>query len=262
MKKKLALFGSPLLMLVTSGAAVANMNFMDCCPSFYAGADAQLRHMPFQKDFGGNILKKNYPQGNFFAGFKLNNCIGIEAGYEVSKKKTGNRVHSPADLIFGTTIEPLDPPFLVGISETSHASTRINGWNLNLVGFMPVWCEEYNLNLIGSVGLAQLRLKTHNRRTTRETVTLYDPITDAAIGLADEVTVTNAAYNKRKVVLRLGAGVQHMLTECFGVRVLVNWENTAKLRAQGRRPDTGLTLSSVSRLKNSFNYGLGVFTTF
>lgn len=260
MKNKLALFATPLVMLATTGTAVANMN-MDCCPSFYLGADAQLRHMPFQKDFGGNILKKNYPQGNFFAGFKFNNCIGIEAGYEVTKKKSGNKLHAPSDFIFGTTIEPLNPPDLVAISERSRASSRIHGWNLNLVGFLPVWCEEYNLSLLGSVGLAQLKLKTRHTRTTTETVTVFDD-TETAIGTANEVFIGNRAYNKRKVVLRLGAGIQHMLTECFGLRVLVNWENTNKLRTQGRNLENGLTVSSVARLKNSFNYGLGVFTTF
>jgi hypothetical protein len=249
-------------MIATTGTAVANMNVMDCCPSFYVGADAQVRHMPFQKDFGGNVLKKNYPQGNFFAGFKFNDCIGIEAGYEVSKKKSGNRVHAPTDSVFGTSTEPLDPPFLVGISETSHAHSKIQGWNLNLVGFLPVWCEEYHLSLLGSVGLAQLKHKTRNRLTTTETVTIFDAETDEPIGVRNDVFIGNTNYNKRKVVLRLSGGIQHMLTDCFGIRALVNWENTSKLHAQGRSVERRVRVDSIARAKNSFIYGLGVFTVF
>lgn len=262
MKKKLALLASPLVLLL-SGTAVANMNFMDCwCPSFYAGADAQARYMPFQKDFGGNILNKNYPQGNFFAGFKLNNCIGIEAGYEVSKKKVGNKIHAPTDLVFGTTVEPVDPPAIVGIRDISHTTSRINGWNLNLVGFLPVCCEEYNLSLIGSVGLTHLKMKVSNRRTNTITASVFDPITGQPSSFEDILDLTNRKYNKTKTVLRLSGGIQHMLCECFGVRVMVNWENTAKLSTRGRDIESNLLQKSIVRAKNSFNYGLGVFTTF
>lgn len=261
MKKKLALLASPLVLLFTTDTVVANMSFMDCCPSFYAGADAQARYMPFQKDFGGNILNKNYPQGNFFAGFKLNNCIGIEAGYEVSKKKSGTRIHAPTDLVFGTTVEPLDPPAIVGIRDISRASSKIYGWNLNLVGFLPVWCEEYNVSLIGSVGLAYLKMKVSNRRSNTITTTVFDPV-DQRIGLEDIQDFTHRKYNKSKTVLRLSGGIQHMLSECFGLRLMVNWENTSKLRARGRDVETNLLGQSIARAKNSFNYGLGIFTAF
>jgi hypothetical protein len=50
-------------------------------PEFYIGADAQVRNMRFEPNYGGNIYKREYPQSNVYIGVKGNEYIGIEAGF-------------------------------------------------------------------------------------------------------------------------------------------------------------------------------------
>ncbi len=253
MKKKLALLVTPLVMLAT-GTAVANTNMMGCCLSPYLGVDAQIRHMPFQKDFGGNVLKKNYPQGNFFAGLRLD-YFGLEAGYTVSKKKHGTRNNVNGAPVFGVAPAPLGPLEL-STTQIHRATSRIHGWNFNLMGYLPIFCPENHVELVGGVGISQFKHRAH--RTLSATSVFEGDVP----GTTDiELDVVNTHFNKRKAVLRLTGGIQHMLTDCFGIRALVNWENTAKLRIQGRDDETG-ERGFLARTKNSFNYGLGVFTNF
>ena len=247
-------------MLATAGTAAADM---DLCLTPYVGVDAQIRHMPFQKDFGGNVLKKNYPQGNFFAGLKFNDYVGIEAGYEVSKKKSATKTHNNSDVIFGNRVIQEDP-FTTVTSIKSDASSKIHGWNLNLVGFLPILCDDNSLQLIGSVGLAQLKLKSKNLVTFSTSSEDLDPSSGNVI-FTPNTTTTLSSYQKRKVVLRIGTGVQHMITDCIGIRGLVTWENTSKLNAKPKSSNgapTILPASEKAKTKNSFQYGLGIFTVF
>ena len=257
MKKRLGLLASPLIMLSVAGTAMADM---DLCLTPYVGVDAQIRHMPFQKNFGGNVLKKNYPQGNFFAGLKFNQYVGVEFGYEASKKKSRKVTHDNSDIVFGEPLEQVDPPFLLGIDHASHSSSKINGWNANLVGFFPILCEDNSLQLIGSIGVAQLKLKAKNTLSVTE-VTSID-VAGIIPGTETEIHPFNTHFTKKKAVLRLSGGIQNMITDCIGIRALVTWENTAKLKGKGKRIEIGEATFSVVKPKNSFNYSLGIFTSF
>ena len=253
-KKTLALFVPSLLMLAAAGTATADM---DLCLTPYVGVDAQIRHMPFQKDFGGNVLKKNYPQGNFFAGLKFNDYVGIEAGYEVSKKKSRSVKHNNSDIVFGKPLEQNEPPFIPSVENISYGTSKIYGWNANLMGFLPIFCEDNSLQLIGSVGIAQLKIKSKNELKSLETTATLDSITEEINGSTQNTIIFNMHYKKRKAVLRLSSGIQNMITDCIGIRALVTWENTAKLRVT-----TGTKVFNTEKPKNSFKYGLGIFTSF
>lgn len=242
-KKQLALLTAPVILLAAAGTAVADMDFG--CLTPYVGVDAQMRHMGYQKQFGGNSLKKNYPQGNFFAGLKFNDCVGVELGYEISTKKSHSRTLPNTDVVFGRTIN-FAPPFT--FTSTSTASSKIHGWNLNLVGYLPVLCEDNSLSLIGSVGVAQLKVRAHTKIRT----TVFEP------GETPVFTDANLHFHKSKAVLRLAGGAQYMMTECIGVRGLVTWENTSKFKMHRLRE----TARFVAKPKNTFIYGLGVFTQF
>lgn len=245
MKKQLALLTAPVFMLATAGTAVADFDFG--CLTPYVGVDAQMRHMGFHKRFGGNVLKTTHPQGNFFAGLKFNDCVGIELGYEVSTKKSRSRTLNNADTLFGGPLEQSTQALTV--TNSIHASSKIHGWNLNLVGYYPLPVCDDNLSLIGSVGFAQLKLRTHGALRIRG----VDAVTRTT--LVDQ-TVSVGRSHKSKAVLRLAGGAQYMMTECFGVRALVTWENTSKFKNHHRRNTTNLRLVKP---KNSFIYGLGVF---
>lgn len=244
MKKELTLLSTPLIMLAAAGSANAGMSF---CLTPYAGVDAQVRHMSFQKKFGGNVLKKNYPEGNFFAGLKFNDYIGIEAGYEVSKKKSRANPLNNTDIVLGAGL--INDPL---VTYKNSASTKIHGWNLNLSGYLPIFCEDNSLNLIGSVGLAQLKLRIRERLT----LTIQEP---GETPVSFERNVHLLKHNKHKAVLRLAGGAQYMITDCVGVRGLVTFENTSKLKT----PGISSTHSAlIAKPKNTFIYGLGIFTSF
>ena len=270
MKKKLALLATPLMMFSLADSAIAGIDCMDLCLTPYVGADAQMRHMGFEKDFGGNALKKNYPQGNFFAGLKFNQYVGVEFGYEASKKKPRSVTHNNSDIVFGSPLQQGEPTDL-GFDDTSHSSSKINGWNTNLVGFLPIFCEDNSLQLIGSVGVAQLKIRSKNSLKNVLVITTFDPNTGEPNGTQSITTIGNRDFTKRKAVLRISSGIQNMITDCIGIRALVTWENTAKLKAHGKlisltENGTSIALSEtirrISKPKNSFNYGLGIFTSF
>lgn len=246
MKKPWTLLAAPLVMCAVSNNAFAGL---DCCFTPYVGADAQIRHMEFKRNLGGNALKKNYPQGNFFAGLKLNECVGVELGYTIAGKKSRTVKHNNSDIVFGLPLEQ-PTPLVPAINSVTHNASKVDGWNLNLVGFYPILCEDNSLQLIGSIGVTQLKIRTKN-------------ITEATFVSSTVVTETDHIhFKKRKAVLRLSGGVQNMLTDCIGIRALVTWENSAKLSVHGKDINTAQVTRFIAKPENSFSYGLGVFTVF
>lgn len=257
-KKKLGLWVSPLIMLTAAGTAMADIDF---CFAPYAGVDAQIRHLDFKKNFGGNALKKNYPQGNFFAGFKFHEYVGLEFGYTVSEKKTAHVRHDNADIVFGAPLAQ-PRPLIPSVGSSSHSSAKIKGWNANVVGFFPILCEDDSLQLLGSIGVAQLKVKIKHTLTT--TFNAIDGTQDIDIIDTDLLNSTpNKKFHKKyKPLLRISGGIQNMLTNCIGVRALVTWENTAKLKTAGRDVASGVTTLTMIKPKSSVNYGLGIFWSF
>ncbi len=260
-----ATFAKPILFTVTlfMSTHVLGSEWWDCCCGLdaYAGIDAQMRHMPFQKNFGGNILKRRYPEGNVFAGMKFNDYVGIEAGYEFSKKQHSTKTHQVGEVVFGLPIPPPEPE-LSSITYVSRASSKVNGFNLNLIGFLPILCEEYHTQLIGSVGIATLKTRIRNALTTTS-VELIETILNPSGVPFTTVKPDNSLYKKRKTLFRMTAGIQYM-TNCFiGIRGLVTWENTAQLKTRGKEIETGqISVGDFAKPKKSLVYGLGVFRHF
>jgi len=227
--KKLALLATPALILAAS-AATANHGW-GVMP--YVGADAEWRHMNFQNGFGDNLFRHDYPQGNLYAGLKFNDYVAVEAGYEATARKT-RAVTLGAGSLSGGAVLPLNVQF--------HSTGQIKGPHANLVGFLPL-CDQYRLELIGMVGVA--RLKANFVRT-------------AVASNGTAISPSYTTFIKRKSVLRLGGGIQQMITECWGIRAMLKWENTKKLDRMGAIENS---LASL-RPKNSFIYSLGTFLTF
>lgn len=220
-------------------------------PTPYVGIDAQMRHMSFDRGFGRHIFKKHYPQGNVFVGLKFKDCVALELGYEFSKTQRHAKNYYTGDVVFGFAI-PTPAPFVLSNTQGSHASSKISGWNLNLVGFYPILCGDNNLTLVGSIGAARLKARTREVFTT------------AIVVPAETITLSNTFnYKRHKTVLKIGGGLQHMMSDCLGVRALINWENTSKLHAKGKDAVTRrLATPRMAKLKNSFTYGLGAFMPF
>jgi hypothetical protein len=232
----------------------------------YIGMDAQVRHIKFKHNFGQNILKYRYPQGNFFGGFMLNSHLGIEGGYQFSKKQYTSRIDKPNDIILGFPLTDFAYSPYRTDDNRSNAYSKINGWNLNLIGTLPIPHTESNFQLIGSIGASHLQLKAKN--TLTHTRTIVFPMLDAPIV---DTYVHPVHFKKRKTVLRLSGGFQYKTTDSIGFRVLLGWENTAKLEAKAQtRSVAKYTVYSARRLralsrakpKNSIHYGVGIFFVF
>lgn len=256
MKRALALTLFSTASIISTYASAG----LDICLDAYAGVDAQIRRMHFQKNFGGNVLQHRYPQANVFAGVKFNDYVGIEAGYEFTKKQRSTRTHRVGEVVFGELIPPNDPIFL-SVTHTSRASSKLNGANVNLVMFLP-FCEQYNTQFIGSMGMAYLKSRVRNIFTTTSVSAEFDDAGDL-IGTTTVADAVTHDYKKRKYVPRISAGLQHITDCCVGIRLLATWENTAKLKNHGKDALTGTRHpDDISKPDKSWQIGLGVFTPF
>lgn len=230
MKKTLALLAAPAVLLAAS--AVMAENHWGVTP--YVGADAEWRHMNFQKGFGNNLFNHDYPQGNVYVGVQFNEYLAVEGGYEATERKTRTSNFRTGDTIAGLLLDEPNTTFQY------NSTAQIKGLHANLIGSLTI-CELYRLKLIGLVGFARLKANLTRART----------LTD---GLSDPAFLN---FKARKSVLRLGAGLQHMINCNWGVRAMVKWEESKKLKMIGIEN----ALTSI-KPKNSFIYSIGAFYTF
>jgi hypothetical protein len=251
-----------LILLGLSGNIWAAESF-ELAP--YAGVDAQMRHMSFERHFGGNIFHKSYPQANVFLGLKFKECVGVEIGYEFSKTQRHARNYNVGDVVFGQTLtSKASNPLLLSEHFAGHAAAKTYGWNFNLVGFKPVICGDNNLQLIGSIGFAHLRLKVHHLLINTNVLLNAFALEEGVRQPLTEVIFDTRNYKSRKNIFRMATGVQHMWGDCLGIRALITWEYTTKLKAKKNQHSTiaDLRLLTKAKLKNSFLYGIGVFIPF
>lgn len=248
MKKKLALVAAPVVLLAAS-AAIAE-NHWGLTP--YVGVDAEFRRMDFQKGFGQNVIKRAAPQGNVYVGVRLNDYLGVEVGAEATERKTRTSTLKDGDILGGFTLPNPNAPDRdeYGFNTTS----QTKGLHANLVGFFPI-CDLYRLQLIGMVGFARLKTKTILTFTT-----LNGGAVGPILGAGNDIST----FKAKKSVLRLGAGLQHMINCNWGIRGMVKWEASKKLKASYTNPvfDNGNPATFSLKPKNSFIYSVGAFYTF
>lgn len=242
-KKKLSLLAAPIVLLAANTTVMADFGF---CPTPYVGADFGLRHMGFKENRGAEYTRKNYPQGNVFLGLKFNDYVGIEAGFESTTNVRRTTTVPNSGQLFGVQISDEDPNLLNRYITT----TRLYGWHADLVGFLPL-CEEYCVSMIGSAGIARLRLKVRNFPTLQD---------GGRIPAQLPLDFTN--FSKNKYVARLGVGLQQMVTNCAGVRLMVNWENTDRFKDVVAKENASVRLNHRVSAKDSFMVNLGVFYQF
>lgn len=232
-------FLSALLLLILSSTSVLAMEPWMVSP--YLGADAEVRHMKWAPGLGDNLFKRDYPQGNVYGGLKLQDYIGVEAGYELTPTKT-RQVSLPANaIVFG------QPAPLINTRTLWNTRTQIKGWHADLLGFLPIFCEEYKFSLIGGIGVTHAKLYQSAYM-----------VANSVDGPSNPFETFNT-ISASKSVLRLSIGGQHMICEDYGVRALVGWLNTSKFGTLLVQEQPSLNAVNI---KNSWQYGLGVFVKF
>lgn len=231
---KISLKCLPIIALLYATSATAYMDDF-FWPSLYVGADAQVRHIPFEKDFGGNVLPKDYPQGNFYIGLKGNDYIGMEVGYEMSKTRTHSIFLPTNSILFGVKL-----PFNV----RQNVVVRFKGLHASLVGFFPVF-EDCNLRLLASIGITNQKIRVESIFTE--------------INNGPPLGISGSRAVQSSYVLRLMTGLQYMFTDYFGIRGNIRWENTAKLK---NIAPIRLQSPCTVKAKDSIILGLGVVVQF
>ncbi|HXH55017.1 MAG TPA: hypothetical protein VNK03_04665 [Gammaproteobacteria bacterium] len=224
-----------LLTGATSGA-MGNQWWKDYKP--YIGFDAQVRRMDFKGGFGDNLLQHHSPQGNVYAGIKLNDRIAIEAGYESTITRTRDVTLHTGDVAAGS-------PVVAGMSPSVFKSKmKIKGSHVDLVGFYS-FREDLPVQLIGSVGVSFFK-----GTVQRKGVAMSTPAIPGRI----------RTLSARKPVLRLMGGLEYKWNCHLGARATIGLVKTSKLVIFSNDGLTG-TAPEI-KPKDSTVYGLGVFWLF
>lgn len=238
MKKIFSLLASSVVLLCASTVANAGWpDFSSMGIEPYVGVDAQYRFMAFRNGYGGGVFKKQSPQGNIYVGLKFCDYLGLEAGYFASLQQSRNSTTPRGQRFLGEILTD---------SVTATSSSRIDGWHLNVLGFLPFCLSDYNFEAFGFVGLANVRVRT------KSTITALNGIPDNGV---PEIKLALT-----RTVLRAGAGLQYMLTDCIGIRGAVTWENTSRLN--NIRSVNSDNPALVAKLQDSCILGLGLFARF
>lgn len=235
---------SLLLIIMTPTFATVSFAGEDSwfCFSPYIGAEAQWRQIGFHKGYGDNLFKHDFPQGNVFLGVKANEYMGLELGYEITKKRQRINSLGPGDVANGGVLTS-------GVMQYN-STAQLYGPHVDLVGFLPIRkapSPHSKIDLLASIGMAYLKGHFVSNVT----------FIDGERVSGDAVTRT---FSGSRNILRLGVGLQNMLSCDVGIRFMINWENTAKLKLTNKEPTrSGAPL--FVKPKNSVIYNLGLFVT-
>lgn len=180
----------------------------------YVGVDLFDRFMDFNDDDSVDMFRDHYPSGKLFAGVKLHRYFGIEGGYQTSIERTQRRffTSSQSPVLFGGS--PLDLPGFQGDDLLVDTWTQIDGWNIDLVGFIPI-CEDVTEVFI-KLGYSSLTLD--------QKVTFW---ADPASHLIEHLQ-----WSEEEGMFSATIGILHAFTHNFGGRIFVTWDGTSELDSQ------------------------------
>jgi len=204
----------------------------------YFGVDTQIRHINWDEEFGGNIFKKDYLQGKLFGGFRFTEYFGIEGGYQITVPRIARNFLGSNNLLLGVpiTLFSNNPPL------ATEGKFALSGWYTALTGFIPI--TRFN-HLFASVGAAYLK-------ASHRMVILGD------FRAAQSIASSTRNFAHKRFALRLGVGAMHMFSEYVGIRATLDWEKTSRFKNLKATAPTPVRIT----LKDSWSYGLGVFTQF
>ena len=181
-----------------AGVSMANADMGMDRLNPYVGLEYKYQVMKAKSDWS-KVAPKNFHNLGLILGSKFHKNVGVEVGYERSNKKSKDATFAATDTFFGVG----------GVAATTKAKVRLSSFHFDVMGYMPMGCDDFNL--IGTVGLASTK-----------------PKVDVSSALGGFGSVSG----KRKVIPRIGFGAQYQEEgSMFGVRGLLRWEGTSKLRA-------------------------------
>lgn len=212
-----------------AGVTAANAD-MDYCWKPYAGLEYKYQMMKGKSDWS-KTLPKNFHNLGVILGDRFHRNAGVEVGYERSNKKSRDQTFAAGDTFFGNA---------TGGTATT-AKVRLSSFHLDLMGYMPMDNDDFDL--IGTIGLA----------STKPKVDLTD----------NSGSEFSTVSGKRKTLPRIGFGAQYR-EECsmFGVRGLIRWEGTSRLRANLGNVPNHLNNVSTKLYKSGFSLAIAGIVNF
>jgi len=209
-------------------------NYLD----FYIGADSQLRITKFKKDFGENIFKNTYPQGNIYVGFMLSDNIGVEGGFESTTERVCYSTLLNGDCCAGRHVPSiLSPSFF-------KTKLRIKGPHIGLILFHPI--KDYPIKLLGSIGISAVKGTAEIKG-----ITLGSP----------PIEGLTRALSKHKEALRFMGGAQYTAKSGLGFRATISFIKTRRIVIKKSDTHPSIQIPMV-KLRDSIAYGLGVLYEF
>jgi len=219
------------LTLILPEVALAKINLQ----SPYVGISVGIRQNGLYLGQGDNVFKSRQPVGEFFVGLEevfpsLNLEINIEKIIDRKKQSTLNE----GDNLFGQTVV-----LPVGIRELN-LNTKMQFFSAGvdvLYKIKVINCENFSFLFGPGIKIAKLNLSAKNTYTGNE---------------------TKLSNGNTKTLLKLSAICEYMVTNNYGLRGLVSWENTSVLSPTARNNGYKYT----ARLKNTISYKLGMLFKF
>jgi hypothetical protein len=192
--------------------------------------------MKYMEGMGDNLFKPKSPQGNIYAGLRLNDYVGIEAGYETTPMRTRGVEIQAGERSLG--LSPMLPP------EKHLTKSKIKGWHGAIIGFFPIVDRaDGKLEAMGYIGT--IRLKVFNQ----------DILFANKSGPLNILT-TSRTFVSRKSLLKLGAGFQYTVNHT-GFRFMLGYENSKRFNRMA--PNENAKSQKRLGIKNSFLMGIGFF---
>ncbi len=221
----------------------ASAEAITICPNIYLGFDGQHRHTTWHTNYGGNLFKKNYPQGNVFVGVEFNDYVGFEVGYEDSVKKTRFSSLPSGTIALGIPVGTPNSPVPFSPPVLHYSTAQFKGWNYSLIGYIPFYRPDCSY-FFGSIGAVNLRIAQS------------DQIVQDSIN-AFRVNALSSTFKKSRNVFTLGFGWLFLLDEVCAFRVRLVWENTEKIRRIVAK-QSNINGIGILKPQNTFIYGIGV----
>lgn len=215
-------------------AGSASADIFDCfCP--FLGVDYYQAWMYPQTPWN-TIFPKQFPGGTLYTGAKFSECFGFEVGYDTSVKKSHAwNLNRGITFFNGTTTVPI----------SGTVKMRRSGGHIDFLAFWPFAnCFEF----FGAIGWGYVEPKFWVFTNVRDNI---DRVNTTILSL----------HGEGRSVLRLGAGVNYMLTDCIGVRAKVGYESTSSLRIKGNPNFTALGFNQRG-FRGTGTFAAGAFIRF
>lgn len=235
-----------VLIFCSSSAYTYFENAASCMPTLsfcfdpYIGVNAGMRYMNWPRNFGGNVFKREYPEGDLYLGTNFNQYFGFQFGY----KTTTTRYQFSSlsnDIDLGLPTEP-GP-------QIDLTRAQFKGWHGEFIGYVPVLFPDC-LYLYGTLGLTRFELFQKDNILEVGTNPPGTPIRLAAAG---------RTFKRNRTVFSMSLGIETFIDEKFGFRVFAAWDNLARFKSI---PAQEFTSPAVLQLKNSYTYGIGLVMRF